>query len=448
MIVTTLLLTITLVAPTVLATPALGRGKRWVRSQPFTLMALTIIPDTFHVKQYRDGANLNTMLAWKARLGLFEKAGKAGLPWHFHLRRHAQGLTDEHKALFKKLHDASPGCTGWMVWDEPNREGMPIAAETISWLRENYPDKLVYSNALPDGGRIEKYHGSGPLPESGYGYEEYLRDFATILQPDIMMFDAYPFKEDGGTKNLFPTITTTRKVAQEFGMPYWAFVQSHADPKRKYRMPSESDIRMQAFMLLAYGYTGIAYFTYENQQGPAMITPQGEINPIYYHAAKLNKEIAHIGKALRFLESTDVRVILGDGNKLYNGAVAWTPGAGGDKYIKAITFNDRHQSDWKDILIGFFKDDDGRDYFMLTNLWHGKGASASERKLTVTLTLDQSVKTLGRLSRESGKPELLMVTQMNPLTGSSGKFSISLPGGTGELLRFGDDSFPGLVKGH
>ena len=63
-------------------------------------------------------------------------------------------------------------------------------------------------------------------------------------------------------------------------------------------------------------------------------------------------------------------------------------------------------------------------------------ASAAERALTVTLTLDPKVKVIGRLSRETGQPESLVVRD--------GRFRITLPGGTGDLLRFGDAEFPGL----
>jgi hypothetical protein len=230
---------------------------------------------------------------------------------------------------------------------------------------------------------------------------------------------------------------TARKVGQERDAPYWAFVQSYADERRGYRMPSESDVRMQVFMHLTCGYTGIAYFTYEDQQGPAMIEHStGRRRPIYYEVARLNIEVANLGEALRFLESTAVRYVPQGGNNVPGGVTAWKPGDGGDMIIKAITIEGGEPAPWKDLVIGFFKDDDGRDYFMLTNLWHGMEASSVERAVTVTLTLDPKVKVIGRLSRETGQPEALAV--------EGGRFRITLPGGTGELLRFGDARFPGL----
>ena len=413
----------------------LSRGKRWVRSHPFTTMALTITPNTFNADHYAQ-ANLTNVMAWKTKSRLLERVAAKGLNWHLHVRPHQDGLTDELKATLQRLHADYSGQTGWLVWDEPNRSQMFIAARTIKWLKETHPDALVYSCAFPMGATAERYYG-GPVPEGGYSYEDYLRDFATIMDPDVVLFNAYPFREDGGTNNLFPTLMTARKVGQERDAPYWAFVQSYADERRGYRMPSESDVRMQVFMHLTSGYTGIAYFTYEDQQGPAMIEAHtGRRRAIYYHVARLNIEVANLGEALRFLESTAVRYVPQGGNNVHGGVTAWKPGDGGDTIIKAITIEGDETAAWRDLLIGFFKDDDGRDYFMLTNLWHGMGASSAERAVTVTLTLDPKVKVIGRLSRETGQPEAFAV--------EGGRFLITLPGGTGELLRFGDAKFPGL----
>ena len=114
----------------------------------------------------------------------------------------------------------------------------------------------------------------------------------------------------------------------------------------------------------------------------------------------------------------------------------WEPGAGGEHRIADVTIDDPVPDDYKHLLLGFFRDDDGRRYLMVCNLWHGKDASAAEKALTVTLTLDPRVKVIGRLSRETGRPESLLV--------KDGRFRITLPGGTGDLLRLGDASFPGL----
>ena len=420
----------------------LSRGQRWVRSHPFTTMALTIIPESCNPQQYKD-ANLTTTLAWKQREQLLKGSAGVGLPWHLHPRRvvlNKDGLTDQLKTRLRGHVGNYKGCSGWMVWDEPNRAEMLRAAETVKWLKKTWPETLVYSNAYPMGATPERYYG-GKTPTGGYSYEQYLRDFSTILGSDVVMYDAYIFREGGGTGNPFPTMNTARKVALEHGKPYWSFVQSHADERRGNRMPSESDIRMQVFAHLASGFTGIGYFTYEDQQGPAMVSNSTrQRRPIYYHVSRLNQEVINVGRALRFLKSTDVRYVAGPGNRVPTAATAWQPGAGGNKLIRSISIKGATSKpiEWRDVLVGFFKDDHGGDYFMLTNLWHGEGVSSARRSMTVTLKLHPGVTTIGRLSRETGKAELLSV--------KGDELEVTLPGGTGELLRFGSAEFPGLSQ--
>ena len=116
------------------------------------------------------------------------------------------GLTDELKATLQGLNADYPGQTGWLVWDEPNRP------EDVQGRQDGGVAQTDLSRCpglflrLSDGrGRRSRYYG-GPVPEGGYSYEDYLRDFATIIDPDVVLFNAYPFMEDGGTKNLFPHV--------------------------------------------------------------------------------------------------------------------------------------------------------------------------------------------------------------------------------------------------
>ena len=186
---------------------------------------------------------------------------------------------------------------------------------------------------------------------------------------------------------------------------------------------------MQVFAHLAHGFTGIIYFTYWNMV-------EGGRQPIYYKVARLNMEVINVGQAFRFLTSTDVRVVVGAGSKHRTGVQTWSPGAGDERRITGVTVDDAIPGNYKDALLGFFRDDAGRRYVMVTNLWHGAGVSAAKRRMAVTLHLDRSVRVVGRLSRETGAPELLHV--------ADGKLTLTLPGGTGDLLQLGDAKFPGL----
>ena len=61
--------------------------------------------------------------------------------------------------------------------------------------------------------------------------------------------------------------------------------------------------------------------------------------------------------------------------------------------------------EYKDGLLGFFADDRGERYFMLTNLWHDKGGTAEDFELTFTVRFKPEVSKLYRLNRLSGDVE-------------------------------------------
>jgi len=93
-------------------------------------------------------------------------------------------------------------------------------------------------------------------------------------------------------------------------------------------------------------------------------------------------------------------------------------------------------------LIGYFRDDAGGTYIMLTNLWRvsdrQKGLAANTR-LTFRLVFDPAVRSILRLDRETGKTQRLTIS--NPAEG----LTVTLPGGTGDLFKIGEGTFPGLT---
>ncbi|HUT73799.1 MAG TPA: hypothetical protein VM221_03055 [Armatimonadota bacterium] len=440
-------------------------GIEWVRKHPFTIMGLTQRVETLDAQQYR-AAGLTTLLAWKPREGLFEAAVKDGLPWHYYAVNKARfedpsnpspEAIESMKATAKKFYDTYPGCTGWVIWDEFKRPELPHIAACIEWFRSTFPDTLVYSNAYPMGAPAGKYYGSKwvssgvyedpPIP---YGYDDYLAEYVSVCKPDVLVFDIYPFK-DGGAEGpyspgtYFGSLEAVRACALKAEIPYWEFIQSYerGEPGTggARPLPSESDLRMQIFSSLAYGFTGIIYFTYDVAFKRGLLEPDGSPSRLYPQAARANAEVTNLGSALRFLTSAGVYYIAG--RHLENGGVVSNSppapvkpldaDAGKAWGISAIRVKEKGAD--KDGLVGFFRDDQGGRYFMLVNLWRSPDAPAAERSLTMTAEFAPSVTTVGRLSRATGEPELISV--------GDGLLKIALPGGTGELFKIGDADFPG-----
>jgi hypothetical protein len=409
-------------------------GQEWVRKHPFTIMALSIIEKSFDGAAY-EKANFSTLLAWRPRDTFFEQARQLNMTWHYNV----SGVKNHPDAFVKERINrlaAYGGHIGWLVWDEPKRTQMSKPAVLMKWLKKQFPHDLVYSNAYPRGVNLDRAYGDPNRPPD-WDYREYLRSFITLMDSDVLMFDLYPFREDGSTSNYFPCLEDTRAVAQQYDVPYWAFIQSYADERRGSRMPSESDVRMQAFAHLTYGFTGIAYFTYDDAQGPGLVDMKGNPRPIYYDVRRLNLEMANLGQTLRYLTSTDVRYFSADGNEKPAGPSSWTPDAG-NGMIRAIRVLDKEAARWKDLLIGYFRDDAGAPYLMITNVWHGPKASAADRTISVSVEFSGGLRSISRLSRETGQPERLQLTE-NTL-------HLTLPGGTGDLFKCGPGPFVGLEK--
>ncbi len=459
-------------------------GKRWVRSHPFTIMGLTQRPGAVQDDRYAQ-AGLNTMLAWKRWEKLAVAALRMGIPYHTHLskgllggelmrdRRHEyetmtadekasameasrpDPLGDELRSLMVQLYHNFPGCDAFVVWDEPKRPSMWTAAKVVTWLKQTFPDTLVYSNAYPYGSANGKYFGGKWLasdtyqePSIPYDYAQYLRDLVQIIGSDLVMVDIYPFRlppEGDETefihRRYFACLVEARRVGLELNVPYWIFVQTFG--KDGYtRTPSESDLRMQVFASLAFGFTGITYFTYDHVYDGALLQGEDEhqSTPLYYDAGRVSVEIANLGQTLRFLTSTEVRLILGR-HEAAGRTVPNVPPLGVTVYERdkpigpILNLSLSEDGPRRNALIGLFEDDEGGTYFMVTNLHRGEGIAAGDARQTGTITVDPAVKRLTRLSRETGAVEELHL--------QNHRLTVTLPAGTGDLYGINDAAFPG-----
>ena len=85
------------------------------------------------------------------------------------------------------------------------------------------------------------------------------------------------------------------------------------------------------------------------------------------------------------------------------------------------------------VLVSFFDDRAGQEYFMLVNLVHGRNMSKMAGRRTVRLAFTKGVTQIERLNRLTGRVETLR-TAAGP--GRSRILNISLEGGTGDLFKW------------
>jgi len=88
------------------------------------------------------------------------------------------------------------------------------------------------------------------------------------------------------------------------------------------------------------------------------------------------------------------------------------------------------------LLVGFFRDDAGQEYFMVVNKDVARDKTGDELATQVILTFHPSVKAIQRIRRDDGSVERIAIDR---------HYGFELPGGTGDLFKFDTgSSFAGV----
>ena len=404
-------------------------GKQWVKSHPFTLGGWYDGPDEPNAgkSQLFTGAGLNML----ATYDVFDN----NVPLHYWL----QGSDDTSvvKQHISDVMDTHPNRTGWIVWDEPESARLPGIGRVVEYLKAVDPDKLIYINLPPK-----------PWPPDSAGalaYDQYLNDVMTIVKPDVLCFDAYPFTVNGPNLSnyFFERIMTIRAKARQFNVPYFGHAQSfeYSD----FYLPAATELRADLFSQMTAGYKGFLYYAFETAgiSQSLLVTNTNQPSPEYPIASVVNKEAANLGRSLVQLESTDVRFIPTPTVPTASLMTNWSSGAGAEANILSIISTNSASyaidRDRGNGLIGFFRDDNNQSYFMLTNLSNDHQLSENQAAETFIISFALGINEIYRLNRISGAPE--RVDLNNHI------LNLTLPGGTGDLFKFGDGYFAGILPG-
>lgn len=257
----------------------------------------------------------------------------------------------------KDMHDMpeGPACWGYGLRDEPSAEIFPEMRELVDAVRAARPGRLGYINLFPSY--------ASPWGQLGAeNYDEYVRQFVEVVDPDVLCMDHYPrFKpERDGRDEYCNDLAVMRKYALQQGIPFWNFF--NAMPYGPHTDPTASQMRWQIYASLTYGAKGILYFCYytpaggEFPKGGALITRDDRRTSKWYAARRLNEQVENLGRTLMQLTSTGVYRIAPEDNpeKVLKGSP-----------IRNIT---RDKVDPPcNYLAGAFTHADGRRAVMLTN---------------------------------------------------------------------------------
>lgn len=204
-----------------------------------------------------------------------------------------------------------PAFMGIFSDDEPNAREMESVKGTI----ENYSkifdmsEYLVYSNLFPG-------HAGGSVlsgTDESITFDTYVRTMAET-GINFLSWDHYPYKyENQGTKNIstsyYTDLSTVRKVANEYEVPFWPFIQAGGQWENKVGQfsdpvfPNEGELIWNVNSNIAYGAKAMQYFCFiqppqfstsyqiEDYYRNCMIGAAGNINQWYYYIQKANRQL-------------------------------------------------------------------------------------------------------------------------------------------------------------
>ncbi|MFA5866015.1 MAG: hypothetical protein WC975_15180, partial [Phycisphaerae bacterium] len=326
------------------------------------------------------------------------------------------------------------------------------AASTTANMHNNYPNVIMHTN-----------QGTPRTMQE-------VRNYMQIVQPDMLMFDEYPFgavEYSGISPTAFyEYMERYRKLGLEGNdgtranpIPTGVFLRTfYTEVLPNASIVSESEIRVQYFAAWAFGYKLVDDFIYEDKPSGSyvdsvMFSGTGIESPTttFYQIAETNRQSLNLGSALVRLLSSDVRFIVGRHNGQYNtlpaGIPSWDSTAG--PYItdiSATNIGTKNNNQEGDVIVGYFKPlaaeftNSGHEndvYFMIVNALSDTGLAADCRQ-QIRLDFDfgsSGITKLLRLSRETGLVEVVNLVSDG---GSLYHLDLILDGGTGDLFKFND----------
>tara|TARA_Y100000588_G_scaffold211902_1_gene226021 strand:- start:3170 stop:4549 length:1380 start_codon:yes stop_codon:yes gene_type:complete len=438
-----LLLSITLIVAGWLSTPLAyawypysEKYDAWQAERPFLLGGLhNSTPQDkldFRLQRFK-AAGLNTFIwakPWNAT-HFFKKTQHHGLQWACWLRNNPDAL--------RKVMEI-PGNSFVMTNDEPSTEEELVhVGKLAKWLRQTYPDTIQFVN----------------LSITKIDHDRLIE----LCQPDVFSFDHYPLQRNGVTHlNYLYDLDWGRQTASKYNLPYWIYLQATGreqdNPTYAYRVPDEADMRFLVYTFLAHGGTGIQFYMYYGHDESMVMDTEVENMSIRgadhrfensvvtraWHAIRdVAPEIQHLGTVLVNLRSKGHIGYTGNGE-------LWDHPAPSYRIKPSVEMNHgrfrRHEhlkeveiidGTNRGIMIAFFDDEAGEEYFMVVNMLHGTNMSKMDGARRLRLLFSSAVKGVERLNRFSGQIETLNTKA----AGSEYRIlDILLEGGTGDLFKW------------
>ncbi|MEZ5289665.1 MAG: hypothetical protein R2745_01140 [Vicinamibacterales bacterium] len=342
--------------------------------------------------------------------------------------------------------DARLGAMAKAGFTVANANEDELPAVTRAGLKAMVPTKdVAVARRLATNPAVWGYHlGDEPYPEAafaGIGREfrqfeqaaprqvpfvnmlsttgEFLRTYMRDAKPPLLSFDYYQWW--WGSDRYFEKLEQFREAAVAAGVPLAACFEVSANPGVEWGDTSRladngRRLRQSVYTSLAYGVSGIEWF-----HSDMVFAKDGTLTPAGEDVAAINHEIAPLGRALAGLTSVDV---------FHTAPLpAGTRSLPKEHWVQTIP-----EERGAGVVLGMFRDGDGRDYAMVAN---------RDYRESQTVVVKLQSKWLGIAPWYTAKQYKYAVERFDRATGmwsnvassSSVGFSYVIPAAEAELFR-------------
>ena len=313
------------------------------------------------------------------------------------------GVIDYSAKSFPDFSDCE-GFIGFLVWDEPGLDKM----ETLANFAKNF--EIVYAgtgvtymtNLLPS--YASAFNEEANWWESSLAtlkvdeYKAYLEEYCTTVLSQVsgerwLSLDSYPIKADKSLKeNFLFDLAMLKYYSLQYDAHAHAVLQGSGwieDSDEMNRMPTEAELRMQAYAAMAFGVDSISWWSYSDKRGDNQQNPTDN-DDYYTYFKNVNNELAAIGHIYSAFDWKGI--ILGVGSWSEKDAVnlvkknldsKYLLAASNTKNLSSVATNKTNLS----YLVGVMQDMNGNEGYVLCNYNNHDG----DRAQTITLTFKTNV---------------------------------------------------------
>lgn len=273
------------------------------------------------------------------------------------------------KARFEEYSEYE-SFAGVLAVDEPAAARYPAIKVMNAWYEENFPETEFQVNLLPTYASLNQLFGTADTDKTYK--DDYVGYFNEYVDTAVLSYDHYALSKIGTTNRLSNTYLQNLEIfanlAKESGKPFYVFLLTlgHWDYRT---MEYYRDIAWQVYTAMAYGAVGAQTFTYwtnlsngesENITN-ALVDRDGTRMPAWYAMQEVIGEVRAFEDVYMNFEWQGVLPVVAD---------EYESNAMTDLLLTPLESHPRIRSasTTADAIIGAFKDGEGRDGFMLSNI--------------------------------------------------------------------------------